>query len=260
MTLSIKALHLSSKPLYLPLLNNIRYQRDLKGNRERKYDLQKGSIFRVQCSSFPSNMQHILWARYSRVLRVRPLSSKARQCMLLTNHSLAQNKVLCWGKTKVPAPHRMEPTCLYVTTLIHRMIHDFAWKIYTYIFLIKWSSSWLKVNKIFTKNQGTSYTGCVNLCQYKSILPSCTINIQLQKATQKAISTENYNTERQDSFKIIIQKVSITVFFSKGIKKLFRCSDEISVKPVLFHRTQKFCTCPWNLVTCLTVWKPCQIE
>lgn len=95
MTLSIKALHLSSKPLYLPLLNNIRYQRDLKGNRERKYDLQKGSIFRVQCSSFPSNMQHILWARYSRVLSVRPLSSKARQCVLLTNHSLAQNKVLC---------------------------------------------------------------------------------------------------------------------------------------------------------------------
>lgn len=133
MTLSIKALHLSSKPLYQPPLNNIRYQRDLKGNRERKYDLQKGSIFRVQCSSFPSNMQHILWARYSGVLSVQPLSSKAWQCVLLTNHSLAQSKVLCWGKTKVPAPHRMEPTCLYVTTLIHCMIHDFAWK-YIYIF------------------------------------------------------------------------------------------------------------------------------
>lgn len=100
MTLSIKALHLSSKPLYQPPLNNIRYQRDLKGNRERKYDLQKGSIFRVQCSSFPSNMQHILWARYSGVLSVQPRSSKAWQCVLLTNHSLAQNKCSAEGRPK----------------------------------------------------------------------------------------------------------------------------------------------------------------
>lgn len=43
----------------------------------------------------------------------------------------------------------------------------------------------------------TSCTGCVNLCQKKIILPLHTINIQLQKATQKAtISTENDNTER----------------------------------------------------------------
>lgn len=43
----------------------------------------------------------------------------------------------------------------------------------------------------------TSCTGCVNLCQKKIILPLYTINIQLQKATQKAtISTENDNTER----------------------------------------------------------------
>lgn len=188
--------------------------------------------------------------------------------------SLAKHGSACyllitvWHKIKCSAEGR--PKCQHLTGWSPPAFMSQPWYTAWYMilpgkyihifFLIKWSSSWLNVNKIFTKNQGTSYTGCVNLCQYKSILPSCTINIQLQKATQKAISTENYNTERQDSFKIIIQKVSITLFFSKGIKKLFRCSDEISVKPVLFHRTQKFCTCPWNLVTCLTVWKPCQIE
>lgn len=156
----------------------------------------------------------------------------------------AEGRPKCQHLTGQSPPASMSwPWCSAWHTILLGNIYKFC--LVVFFFLIKQSSSWLQVNEIFTKKTPkTSYTGCVNLSHYKNILPLCTINIQLWKAIQRAtISTENY-TVRQDSLKMVILKVGVSIFFFQRYQVSFRCSDEMSIKPVFFHGIQKSCTCP----------------
>lgn len=98
----------------------------------------------------------------------------------VSSPSLAKHGSVCyllitvWHKIKCSAEGR--PKCQHLTGWSPPAFMSWPWYTAWYMILlgniyiffkIKWSSSWLKVNEIFTKKQETSYTGCVNLSVQK---------------------------------------------------------------------------------------------